>query len=220
ACRPATSPSPDPVSNCGLPESRARACTITLTRALSDTLPCSAYPVYDAAKDEFLLRLSVASSNPDRVGGPVSVLVGFRGEPRISAYRSSQRGARSVMYAYSSTYLEEWSETAGGPASQGDHTLTITKVGSPYCSSLSKAFASAARISARSVAAAASALTTKARSRATAGKRGTPRLSRKERACERSSSQSSSASSTVSGTSNVRATLGWIWPSTPARRPP
>jgi len=140
ACRPATSPSPDPVSNCGLPESRARACTITLTRALTDTLPCSADPVYDAAKDEFLLRLSVASSNPDRVGGPVSVLVGFRGEPRISAYRSSQRGARSVMYAYSTTYLEEWSETAGGPASQGDNTLTITKVGSPYCSSLSKAY--------------------------------------------------------------------------------
>ena len=140
ACRRPATPPPEPASDCGLPESRTRPCTITLSRALTDTLPCTADPVYDAAKNEFVLRLTVESSNPDRMGGPVSILVGFRGEPRAQAYRSSQIGARSLMYAYSSSYLEEWSETAGGPAAQGEHTLTITKVGAPYCSSLSKAY--------------------------------------------------------------------------------
>jgi hypothetical protein len=113
---------------------------VTLSSALTDTLRCSVDPVYDGSNDEFLLRLSVESSDPTRVGGPVSITVGFRGEPRASTYRSSQPGAKSMMFAYSSTYLEEWSETAGGPAPQGSHTLTITKVGSPYCFSLSKAY--------------------------------------------------------------------------------
>ena len=127
-------------SDCGYPETRTRSCMITLSSALTDTLRCSVDPVYDGSNDEFLLRLSVESSDPARVGGPVSITVGFRGEPRASTYRSSQPGARSMMFAYSSTYLEEWSETAGGAAPQGSHTLTITKVGSPYCFSLSKAY--------------------------------------------------------------------------------
>jgi len=127
-------------SDCGYPETRSRSCTVTLSSALTETLRCSVDPVYDASNDEFLLRLNVESSDPSRVGGPVSVTVGFRGEPRASTYRSSQLGAKSLMFAYSSTYLEEWSETAGGPARQGSHTLTITKVGSPYCFSLSKAY--------------------------------------------------------------------------------
>ncbi|MFL5311529.1 MAG: hypothetical protein ACJ79H_13845 [Myxococcales bacterium] len=102
---------------------------------------CSVEPVYEGSSDEFLLRLSVESSSPDRVGGPVSVAVGFRGEPRIATYRNTDRGAKSMMYAYSSTYLEEWSETAAGPgAPQGKHSLTITSVGTPFCLSSSKTY--------------------------------------------------------------------------------
>src|SRR5438067_2430660 len=103
-------------SDCGYPETRSRSCTITLSSALSDTLRCSVDPVYDGSNDEFLLKLSVESSNPARVGGPVSITVGFHGEPRASTYRSSQPGAKSMMFAYSSTYLEEWSETSAGQA--------------------------------------------------------------------------------------------------------
>ena len=127
-------------SDCGYPETRSRSCTVTLSSALTETLKCSVDPVYDGSNDEFLLRLSVESSDPARVGGPLSVTVGFPGEPRASTYKSSQPGAKSLMFAYSSTYLEEWSETAGSAAPQGSHTLTITKVGSPYCFSLSKAY--------------------------------------------------------------------------------
>jgi len=96
--------------------------------------------VYDRSSNEFVLRLSVESSNPARVGGPVNITVGFRGEPRASTYKTSEPGAKSMMFAYSSSYLEEWSETAGGAAPQGSHTLTIAKVGAPYCFSLSKAY--------------------------------------------------------------------------------
>ena len=127
-------------SDCGQPGTRTRPCTISLSSALTDTLRCSADPVYDGSNDEFLLRLSVESTNPAHVGGPVSITVGFRGEPRARAYRSSHLGAKSLMFAYSDTYLEEWSETAGGPAAQGSHMLTITKVGDPYCFALSKAY--------------------------------------------------------------------------------
>lgn len=142
ACSRSGAPPPrgSPASDCGYPETRSRPCTISLSQALSDTLRCSVDPVYDASNDEFRLRLSVESSDPARVGGPVSITVGFLGEPRASTYRSSQAGARSMMFAYSSTYLDEWSETAGGTAPQGSHTLTITKVGAPYCFSLSKAY--------------------------------------------------------------------------------
>src|SRR5262245_33999814 len=77
-------------SDCGYPETRSRSCTVSLSSALTETLRCSVDPVYDGSNDEFLLRLNVESSDPSRVGGPVSVTVGFRGEPHASTYRSSQ----------------------------------------------------------------------------------------------------------------------------------
>ena len=45
------------------------------------------------------------------------------------------------MYAYSSTYLDEWSETVAGPGvPQGKHALTIASVGTPFCLSSSKGY--------------------------------------------------------------------------------
>ena len=140
ACSPRPSRS-NVSSDCGNPVGRTRSCAMTLSGALTSRVRCSVEPVYEGLNDEFLLRLSVESSSPERVGGPVSVAVGFRGEPRIATYRNTDPGARSVMYAYSSTYLEEWSETVAGPgAAQGKHTLTITSVGTPFCLSSSKAY--------------------------------------------------------------------------------
>jgi hypothetical protein len=137
----AGAPRSDLRSNCGNPASRTGACTITLSGALTDTLRCSVDPVFDGSNDEFLLRLSVESSNPARVGGPVSIAVGFRGEPRIATYRNSDPGAKSAMFAYSSSYLAEWSEAVAGPvAPQGNHTLTIANVGTAYCLSQNKAY--------------------------------------------------------------------------------
>jgi len=128
-------------SNCGNPASRTGACTIALSGALTDTLRCSVDPVFDGSNDEFLLRLSVESSNPARVGGPVTIAVGFRGEPRIATYRNSDPGAKSAMFAYSSTYLAEWSEAVAGPvAAQGNHALAIANVGTAYCLSQNKTY--------------------------------------------------------------------------------
>jgi len=128
-------------SNCGIPESRSGSCTITLSGALTDTLRCSVDPVFDGSNNEFLLRLNVESSNPARVGGPVSIAVGFRGEPRIATYRNTDPGAKSAMFAYSSTYLAEWSEAVAGPVPpQGNHTLTIANVGTAYCLSQNKTY--------------------------------------------------------------------------------
>jgi len=120
---------------------RTRSCAITLSGALTRRVRCSVEPVYDASSNEFVLHLGVESSNADRVGSPISVAVGFRGEPRIATYRKTDPGAKSVMYAYSSTYLEEWSETVAGPgAPQGKHALTIASVGTPFCLSSSKGY--------------------------------------------------------------------------------
>jgi len=120
---------------------RTRSCAITLSGALTSRVRCSVEPVYDASSNEFVLHLGVESSNADRVGSPISVAVGFRGEPRIATYRNTDPGAKSVMYAYSSTYLEEWSETVAGPgAPQGKHALTIASVGTPFCLSSSKGY--------------------------------------------------------------------------------
>jgi len=128
-------------SNCGIPASRSGACTIALSGALTDTLRCSVDPVFDASNNEFLLRLSVESSNPARVGGPVSITVGFRGEPRIATYRNTDPGAKSAMFAYSSSYLAEWSEAVAGPvAPQGNHALTIANIGTAYCLSQNKTY--------------------------------------------------------------------------------
>ncbi len=128
-------------SNCGIPESRSGSCTIILSGALTDTLRCSVDPVFDGSNNEFLLRLNVESSNPARVGGPVSIAVGFRGEPRIATYRNTDPGAKSAMFAYSSTYLAEWSEAVAGPVPpQGNHTLTIANVGTAYCLSQNKTY--------------------------------------------------------------------------------
>jgi hypothetical protein len=141
ACRARTPPPPDSGADCGSPVGRTRSCAIALSGALSSRVSCSVDPVYEGLNDEFLLRLSVESSSPERVGGPVSIAVGFRGQPRVATYRNGDPGAKSVMYAYSSTYLEEWSETVAGPgAPQGKHVLTITSVGSPFCLSSSKAY--------------------------------------------------------------------------------
>ncbi len=140
-CSAGTPPRSGPTSNCGNPESRTGSCTITLSGALTDTLRCSVDPVYDSSNNEFLLRLSVESSNPARVGGPVSIALGFRGEPGIATYRNTDPGAKSAMFAYSSTYLAEWSEAVAGPVPpQGNHTLTIAKVGTAYCLSHDKAY--------------------------------------------------------------------------------
>ena len=128
-------------TDCGSPVGRTRSCAITLSGALNSRMRCSVEPVYEGSNDEFLLRLSVESSSPDRVGGPVSVAVGFHGEPRVATYRNGDRGAKSVMYAYSSSYLDEWSQTVAGPgAPQGKYALTITSVGTPFCLSSSKAY--------------------------------------------------------------------------------
>jgi hypothetical protein len=141
ACSAGTPRSGGVTSNCGIPESRSGACTIGLSGALTDTLKCSVDPVFDGSNNEFLLRLSVESSNPSRVGGPVSIAVGFRGEPRIATYRNTDAGAKSAMFAYSSTYLAEWSEAVAGPvAPQGSHTLTIANVGTAYCLSQNKTY--------------------------------------------------------------------------------
>ena len=141
ACRARTPPPSNPGSDCGTPMGRTRSCAITLSGALSSRVSCSVEPVYEGLNDEFLLRLSVESSSPERVGGPVSVAVGFRGQPRIATYRNTDPGAKSMMYAYSSTYLEEWSETVAGPGSpQGKHALTLTSLGTPFCLSSSKAY--------------------------------------------------------------------------------
>lgn len=141
ACGARTPPPSNPASDCGPPVGRTRSCAITLSGALSSRVSCSVEPVYEGLNDEFLLRLRVESSSPERVGGPVTVAVGFRGQPRTATYRSSDPGARSVMYAYSPTYLEEWSETVAGPgAPQGKHALTITSLGSSFCLSSSKAY--------------------------------------------------------------------------------
>ena len=120
---------------------RTRSCAITLSGALTSRVRCSVEPVYDASSNEFVLHLGVESSNADRVGSPISVAVGFRGEPRIATYRNTDPGAKSVMYAYSSTYLDEWSETVAGPGvPQGKHALTIASVGTPFCLSSSKGY--------------------------------------------------------------------------------
>jgi hypothetical protein len=141
ACSAGTAPRSEVAARCGIPESRSRSCTITLSGALNDTWSCSVDPVFDSSNNEFLLRLGVESSNPARVGGPVSIAVGFRGEPRIATYRNTDPGAKSAMFAYSSSYLGEWSEAVAGPvAPQGNHTLTIAKVGTAYCLSQNKAY--------------------------------------------------------------------------------
>jgi len=141
ACGARTPPPSNPPSDCGNPVGRTRSCAITLSGALTSRVSCSIEPVYEGLNDEFLLHLTVESSSPERVGGPVSVAVGFRGQPHIATYRNTDPGAKSVMYAYSSTYLEEWSETVAGPgAPQGKHALTITSVGTPFCLSSSKAY--------------------------------------------------------------------------------
>ena len=125
ACSGRTSPN-KASSDCGNPMGRTRSCAITLSGALTSRVRCSVEPVYDASSNEFVLHLGVESSNADRVGSPISVAVGFRGEPRIATYRNTDPGAKSVMYAYSSTYLEEWSETVAGPgAPQGKHALSL-----------------------------------------------------------------------------------------------
>src|SRR5712692_5884019 len=140
ACSTGTSRS-DLTSDCGYPESRSRSCTIALSGALTNTVRCSVDPVYEGLNNGFVLRLSVESSNPARVGGPVSIAVGFRGEPRIATYRNTDPGAKSAMFAYSSTYLAEWSEAVAGPVPpQGNHTLTIARVGTAYCLSHDKAY--------------------------------------------------------------------------------
>src|SRR5712671_2159606 len=140
ACSTGTSRS-DLTSDCGYPESRSRSCTIALSGALTNTVRCSVDPVYEGLNNEFLLRLSVESSNPARVGPPVNIAVGFRGEPRIATYRNTDPGAKSAMFAYSSSYLGEWSEAAAGPvAPQGTHTLTIGNVGTAYCLSENKSY--------------------------------------------------------------------------------
>jgi len=140
ACSAGT-PASHVTSNCGTPASRSGACTVTLSGALTDTLRCAVDPVFDGSNNEFLLRISVESSNPARVGGPVSIALGFRGEPGIATYRNTDPGAKSAMFAYSSTYLAEWSEAVAGPvAPQGNHTLTIAKVGTAYCLSKDKAY--------------------------------------------------------------------------------
>jgi|SRR5712664_1522819 len=140
ACSAGT-PRSQVTSNCGIPESRSGACTVTLSGALTDTLRCSVDPVFDGSNNEFLLRISVESSNPGRVGGPVSIAVGFRGEPRIATYRNTDPGAKSAMFAYSSTYLAEWSEAVAGPvAAQGNHALAIANVGTAYCLSQNKTY--------------------------------------------------------------------------------
>ena len=141
ACRARTPPPPNPGSDCGTPAVRNRSCAISLSGALSSRVSCSVEPVYEGLNDEFLLRLSVESSSPERVGGPVTVAVGFRGQPRVATYKNTDPGAKSVMYAYSSTYLEEWSETVAGPGTpQGKHALTITSMGTPFCLSSSKTY--------------------------------------------------------------------------------
>jgi hypothetical protein len=128
-------------SDCGNPVGRTRSCAITLSGALTSRVRCSVEPLYEGLNGEFLLRLSVESSSPERVGGPVSVAVGFRGEPRLTTYRNTDPGAKSMMYAYSNTYLEEWSEIVAGPGPrQGKHALTITSLGTPFCLSSSKAY--------------------------------------------------------------------------------
>src|SRR5713226_9175715 len=140
ACSTGT-PRSDLTSDCGYPESRSGSCTIALSGALTNTVRCSVDPVYEGLNNEFLLRLSVESSNPTRVGGPVSIAVGFRGEPRIATYKNTDPGAKSAMFAYSSTYLAEWSEAVAGPvAPQGNHTLTIANVGTAYCLSQNKTY--------------------------------------------------------------------------------
>ena len=131
----------EPASDCGYPELRSGTCKITLSGALTEILPCSVDPVYDVFRKEFVLRLGVESSDSARVGGRVSITVRFGGEPRVATYSNTAPGTSSAMYVYSSTYLAEWSETVGGPdAPQGSHTLAITRVGTPYCISQSKAY--------------------------------------------------------------------------------
>jgi len=140
ACNRGSPPSA-PTSDCGYPEIRSASCKITLSGALTGTLPCSVDAVYDVFTKEFVLRLGVESSDSARVGRRVSITLRFGGEPRIATYRNTVPGATSAMYVYSSTYLAEWSETVGGPdAPQGSHTLAITRVGTPYCISQSKAY--------------------------------------------------------------------------------
>ena len=140
ACNRST-PRSAPTSDCGYPEIRSGTCKITLSGAVTETLPCSVDAVYDVLRKEFVLRLGVESSDSPRVGGRVSITLRFGGEPRIATYSNTAPGTSSAMYVYSSTYLAEWSETVGGPAApQGSHVLTITKPGIPYCVSQSKAY--------------------------------------------------------------------------------
>jgi hypothetical protein len=130
-----------PRSDCGYPQSRTTSCTIVLSGALRETLTCSVEPVYDAFRRQSVVQIGVDSSESSRLGGRVSIAVRFPGEPRVGTYRNTDPGASSAMYAYSSNYLEEWSETVGPPdIPQGSHTLTITKIGTPYCDSGGKAY--------------------------------------------------------------------------------
>ncbi len=137
----ARTPRSNPTPECGNPMSRSGSCTVALSGALTSRARCSVEPGYEGLSNEFVLRLSVESSSPERLGRPVSVAVGFRGEPRIGTYRNTDPGAKSMMYAYSTTYLEEWSETVAGPgAPQGKHALTIASAGTPFCLSSSKTY--------------------------------------------------------------------------------
>jgi hypothetical protein len=130
-----------PRSDCGYPQSRTTPCTVILSGALHETMTCSVEPVYDAFRRQSLVQIGVDSSDSSRLGGRLTVAVRFPGEPRVGTYRNTDPGASSAIYAYSSSYLEEWSENAGPrDAPQGSHTLTITKVGTPYCDSGGKAY--------------------------------------------------------------------------------
>jgi hypothetical protein len=126
---------------CGPPQRSGAPCTVALSGALKGTMTCAPVAaVYKASQDEFIFRLEVESSNP-RVGGRVNVTVRSPGAPRVGTYRNTDAGAKSVMYAYSSNYLREWSQAAGGATGpQGNHTLTISKVGVPFCLSDGKAY--------------------------------------------------------------------------------
>ena len=128
-------------SDCGYPQSRTTACTVVLSGALHDTLTCSVEPVYDAIRRQSVVEIGVQSSESSRLGGRVTAAVRFPGEPHVGTYRNTDRGASGAIYAYSTSYLEEWSATSGQQdVPQGSHTLTITNVGTPYCETGGKAY--------------------------------------------------------------------------------
>lgn len=101
------------------------SCTITLSGALSGTIPCTASLGYDAKNNLGVLGVSPVGSPTVHFTGSAS----FPGQPHTGTYQSTDAGAKGGLSVQQGT--PTWFASSGGSSTQGSYALTLNSVTNP-----------------------------------------------------------------------------------------